>query len=369
MKDLLRFKNDVVFETIKQRIESGQYAVGMKFPPEPAFAKEFNVGKVTLRSALERLEREKLIVRMRSKGTFVANNSRSNINKIAIITDYMTQPGSPNPYLLSLLLKEMDTRKIKVEQVERFYIDHLPQRVIKKLFSEKQIDGIILLSSFFTGQEAIVGKLQQLGLPVVLPHASGGDSMRTGFASVFIDERRAFADTIKYVTSLDFDRMVIVGRKSQGEKRLIRGYSELELRGILGATLQEIIYFDYDMGKIAEWVDKMVSTKTQMPDIFVCYSDIYAIFLMMALKSHGFNIPRDISVVGFSGLTSSFKIVEKLSGIKFPYEKLATEAVNLIVTHHEWFNGEYSSGAPVVSCGYGFLSGNTIKSALKAENA
>ena len=64
-----QFKNDIVYNILRERIHNGTYPVGMKLPPETDFARELQVGKVTLRSALARLEQENLVVRMRSRGS------------------------------------------------------------------------------------------------------------------------------------------------------------------------------------------------------------------------------------------------------------------------------------------------------------
>ena len=70
----LKFKNEKIYEHIRNNIISGHYPVGMKLPTELVFARELNVGKITLRAALQRLEQEGLILRMRRRGTFVSGN-------------------------------------------------------------------------------------------------------------------------------------------------------------------------------------------------------------------------------------------------------------------------------------------------------
>ncbi|MFA7231731.1 MAG: winged helix-turn-helix domain-containing protein, partial [Victivallaceae bacterium] len=64
MMEKLKLKSENVYNQIRSNIISGVYPVAMKFPPELDFARELNVGKVTLRAAFEQLEREGLIIRV-----------------------------------------------------------------------------------------------------------------------------------------------------------------------------------------------------------------------------------------------------------------------------------------------------------------
>ncbi|MBI3827647.1 MAG: GntR family transcriptional regulator [Candidatus Rokubacteria bacterium] len=61
-----------IAEDIRERIRDGELAPGAPLPNQRALAKTFGVTLMTLRQALEVLEREKLIVRRHGLGTFVA---------------------------------------------------------------------------------------------------------------------------------------------------------------------------------------------------------------------------------------------------------------------------------------------------------
>jgi GntR family transcriptional regulator len=80
MEDMLKksvYKNIIplysqVESLMKNRILSGQYHLGEKLPSDEELLKQFGVSKITVRNALLRLEAERLIVRIRGKGTFVS---------------------------------------------------------------------------------------------------------------------------------------------------------------------------------------------------------------------------------------------------------------------------------------------------------
>lgn len=59
-----------VYLTLKNELMSGHYGETGPLPDEPTLALKFGVSRMTLRRALERLQREKLIVRKPRLGTF-----------------------------------------------------------------------------------------------------------------------------------------------------------------------------------------------------------------------------------------------------------------------------------------------------------
>ena len=59
-------------ETLKQQIESGDWCAGDALPSEPTLARRYGVSRVVVRQALAILEDDHQIVRIRGRGTFVA---------------------------------------------------------------------------------------------------------------------------------------------------------------------------------------------------------------------------------------------------------------------------------------------------------
>ncbi|MFA6104670.1 MAG: GntR family transcriptional regulator [Victivallaceae bacterium] len=355
----LKFKNERIYEEIRNNILSGTYPASMKFPPELDFARDLQVGKVTLRAAFEQLEREGLIIRMRSRGTFVSGNKEKAVNKIAVITEGMNVPGSPSPYLLSLIISEASRRKIEIEQIERFYIEHLSLKEIKKIFKDKGFDGIILISSFFVGTEPIIKKMHITGLPVVLPHARMGDSIVTGFASVCINEREAFYQELNNTLKNGFEKIAIMVPNSEKVKHDIRSVTISEIENLLKDKLHSINYFELDPLNIEGILTNLLKSEIK-PDVFVCFSDFTAVLLSMVLRNMNLLIPRDFSVMGFSGLPADLPLAPNLTGIKFPYDKLIEKTFDLLITKNSWFDPENPKTAPAIFCDYKFSNGNTV---------
>lgn len=62
----------VIKAALKERILSGEYAVGQQLPSENQLMRIFDVSRVTARQALHQLQKERLVVSHQGKGYFVA---------------------------------------------------------------------------------------------------------------------------------------------------------------------------------------------------------------------------------------------------------------------------------------------------------
>jgi GntR family transcriptional regulator len=58
-------------EIISERITSGKYPPGLAIPSETALARQYHIGRPTVRQAMDLLAKKKMIVRRRGSGTFV----------------------------------------------------------------------------------------------------------------------------------------------------------------------------------------------------------------------------------------------------------------------------------------------------------
>ncbi|WP_258723915.1 FadR/GntR family transcriptional regulator [Cellulomonas sp. NS3] len=66
---------DNAVDTLRQRITSGQWAVGTRIPPEPALAELLGVGRNTVREAVQSLVHAGLLARRQGSGTYVLSTS------------------------------------------------------------------------------------------------------------------------------------------------------------------------------------------------------------------------------------------------------------------------------------------------------
>ena len=66
-----------LYEKLKDAIDNGSYPAGSRLPTEAEISEEYQVSRVTVRKAMEILEKEEYLVRKVGKGTFVKENKLS----------------------------------------------------------------------------------------------------------------------------------------------------------------------------------------------------------------------------------------------------------------------------------------------------
>jgi GntR family transcriptional regulator len=88
---------------LRTKIETGQWSIGAKIPPEPELQKTYNASRGTVRRAVDELARQGYLVKKPGKGTFVRNTSPIlQKSELASFTQQLTARGlTPTTRLLS----------------------------------------------------------------------------------------------------------------------------------------------------------------------------------------------------------------------------------------------------------------------------
>jgi DNA-binding FadR family transcriptional regulator len=75
-----------ITDQLRQAIRAGRYAPGQKLPAERQFASAFGASRATIRTALGRLEAERLVTRRMGAGTFVSLGDSDEHDEVAELT-------------------------------------------------------------------------------------------------------------------------------------------------------------------------------------------------------------------------------------------------------------------------------------------
>ncbi len=188
-----------IWRTLWSRITSGFYPAGSLLGTEVAMAAEFGVSRVTLREALSLLEREGLIERKRSFGTFVSPSvaPRGVVEFTGYLEDIILQADSAHTEYFSKSIVSASARLAKALEVDEgakllevrrlrvtdgrpriWLMDFVPQ-AIAQLFSDEELQTGSMLRSLDAnpmtrinyGQQTISARMgtdevcERLGLP------------------------------------------------------------------------------------------------------------------------------------------------------------------------------------------------------------
>ncbi|MEG0077597.1 GntR family transcriptional regulator [Anaerorhabdus sp.] len=61
-----------LYDAIMEKIESGEYKIGSQIPSEEQLSQTYNVSRITVRSAIQKLCNDNVLVKKHGKGTFVS---------------------------------------------------------------------------------------------------------------------------------------------------------------------------------------------------------------------------------------------------------------------------------------------------------
>ena len=330
-------KKDIVYRMLRDDIMSGRYPASHQFPSEPEFAREFQVGRVTLSAAMKRLEEEKLVMRIPGKGTFVSADIRQeNKKRILVVNDDDGGIENPSQYVMSGIQQMAEKLGFKTEICPRQYLLSLSEERLEELKKERCLHGAILLGSHYLGHEPQVGLLRSMNLPVVIPHSHVNDGRMTGFATMFSDNKAAWFTALDHLLEKGHRRIAAI--RVDGSSRDLSEKEHLDYLAAHGAYAGKdlIGYCPYDKDAIKAFMTSLIERPVP-PTAVLCFSDFYALHVYDFLREKNIRIPEDIAVMGFCGYPGGRLLSPQLSTIDLGYFNIGEKAVELIARAGEWF--------------------------------
>lgn len=305
-------KKDYAYRRILEMIGSGK-VTGGRFPSEPEFCKELKVSRVTLRSALKRLQQEGMITRSHYYGTRVSTERSS--RKI-LITGIPSNYGYCERKSLEGQYIEAACRQRKL-RYDSFSLHFLQD---PEILAEKYC-GIIFSGAAIRGDEPFMDVIRRSGLPAVYCREDENNTITAGFSSVGVNMKKAWTSGIDYLISLGFRRiMTLISDDCRTEQRL--GFTRNSLAELFRKNgLNEAAGMVVNVRENEFSACVKGPLRKMKPEAVFCYSDYYAILTYNVLHELGLSIPQDTAVLGFgcgSELTrpslSSVSLVSPLFG-------------------------------------------------------
>ena len=207
---------------------------------------------------------------------------------------------------------------------------HDPAREQRALraFIEHRADGIVL-ASCVTDPAEVYARMPRSRVVFVQPDypalADGGGLDRGELRS---DDATGVTAMIHHLVERGYRRMAYVGAGGTASDFLRRSTAAATLDGLLGETMRA-----YDAG-LAGWRDPSGvadAIASDRPDAVICYDDKLAIALMDTLRLTTVDVPADLAVVGFDGITQSSRSRPRLTTVAVPSTEIGRRAVGMLV--------------------------------------
>lgn len=301
-----------------------------KLPGERVLAKQLGVSYMTVRKSIDNLVNAGLLYKVPTQGTFVDKNNskRKKSRTIGYFLDSSIVAGISSPYY-SLIFHAIE-KYASDENYSVIYFSDADKASFEKTL--QKLDGVI--ATCFPRIENTILKIKQ-SVPVVVIDNSAADKT---IPSIIIDNFNANVESVDFICSQGHKRigfMTGLDDSDVGKNRYAGYRYGLEKNSIeFDNTLVYRGNYSYEAGM--EGAEHFLSMET-MPTAIICANDAMALGAIQKLTKEGFDVPDDISIIGFDDIEVASQIVPSLTTVAAPFEEIAQLASKYL---QKLINGE-----------------------------
>lgn len=205
---------------------------------------------------------------------------------------------------------------------------------VPKCIEEHRVAGIIVVGKI---KEENIYHLKEYHVPIVLvDHASLANSVD----SILTDNKSGAYMATKYLMENGFQKIGFFGDLNYSLSIKERFFGFREAIATAEAVNLEEYTERYSITKNIEdavikndskSIVKLIKSRKELPEAFVCSNDRAAVALLMALNTLNYRVPDDISLVGFDNNDMSDKVCPKLTTVNVNKERMGIKAVQRIL--------------------------------------
>lgn len=319
------FAYEQIYVDLKNAIYSGKYRYKEQIPTEKELMKNYDVSRMTVKKALSELVAEDWIKRVPGKGSFVTYQTALTYTKrICVILHYSSNHGLKNILEgLSSVLEQQgftfDVYYIKNKQLEH---TDLFEHHFKVKYS-----GIIIQNTDIENLLQDLIPLHLSGFPIVF---LTNEQYHPTFPSVLADNQNGGYQALEHAINKGHKKIAYLATASFYLQASVRErYIGFEKRKNVAKKIQTelIILKDTQLDTLQE-VSK--TWREQGGTCIICEHDILAIDLYEAVHDLGWNVPQDLSIIGFDDLDISQRITPKLTTIRQDFLTIGEQAGELL---------------------------------------
>ena len=313
-----------VKNAISQEIRAGRLAPGDQVHSISRIMDEFHVSKVTAVRALAELEKEGLVRREHGRGTFVARPERSAAGRGRSVS--VIVPDMKNPFHIEVVealerrLRQLD---VAVELVCTGYLAEVERSAFERASNEAHIAGAVLISTPVPHQ---IGLDVPPRLPLVVIDYCPPDLMGK---CVFIscDNFGGGHEAAAHLASLGHTRIGQVRHTYSSQERSEGFGNGLEERGL---TVSEEWILSTELGTpigddLVDWV-----RREHLTALFAL-NDMLAMQAVQLLRGAGYDVPGDISLVGYDDVPAAKYIEVPLTTVGQHEELIGRRAADCLM--------------------------------------
>lgn len=309
-------------------IKSHNLEDGELLPPELEVSREFEYSRDTVRRALNELENEGYVKRIRGKGTFYTKPRKVyKEKKIAVLTTYVSNYIFPP--IISGIEEIVSSRHFTLTLANTNNDPELERKHLRKIIDSK-VDGLIIeptQSALNNENKYLYEELHEKSIPFVMINAMYKE-LQTAY--VIMDDLKGGYMATKYLLQLGHRKIAGIFKKDdlQGvyrKKGFIKAMEEYNINDItIGEywTIEKSTYSYY-------FTDNLLKSENR-PTAIVCYNDQIAMKVMEAIDTNNLKIPDDLSIVGYDDSVLATTGGLRLTSVKHPKINMGKQAARLL---------------------------------------
>lgn len=187
----------------------------------------------------------------------------------------------------------------------------------------QRVDGLVLTVANADSSRLLVS-LRQEAVPVVLVHNAPASLT---LPSVCVDNRQAVRQATDRLLTLGHRRIgMIAGPVVQSDRALLRyqGYCD----AMVNAGLKPVPMLEMPSHTRSDFQTLQPALKgSQAMTALICTNDLLAISVMGELQRAGYQVPQQISIIGFDGIDIGRLVYPSLTSVVQPLQQMGTAAI------------------------------------------
>ena len=322
-----------VKDLLRSKIVSGHYKADGIIPDERSLAEELRISRMTVRRAIVELTGEGLLKRVRGKGTYVrgafAPQRHRQQRSVALIAPFeRLLPNSLWYYRLVHALHEGAERE---KMTLSFRTATEPYSAfVASLCRDASLKGLLVLGF---ADDSFVRSLAKVSVPTVLVDTVQAEPRV--FDEVNHRAEDAVSTAVRSLLHLGHRAIALVSGDNPGQFQREREAGYRKALASYGLPVREELIVRVNLCDVAAYaaVRKLLRTTETPPTALFCVVDEVAVAAIEAVKDHGWQVPRDVSVVGFGDL--GMFTMPGMSTVRVPIEQMGVRATQMLARRFE----------------------------------
>ena len=336
---MVNAKYKEIFEILQQEVCDGKYGVHCPFPSEAQLVRRFQVSRFTAVKAVNRLEKEGLIVRRKGKGSFPTKFARTAYGPIGLI-----MPGLAYGEIYAPICGEIT--RLCQQKGRTVLLGNTTAEVPKDRaaaakslaedFVRQHVAGVIMhpieyLRDSEGANREIVSILERAGVPIVLlDYDIEPSPRRSKYDLVGIDNFTAGRRMGEHLVSAGVERVLFVKRKNCAptvESRMMGLAAAMIAAGKSWSGENVVVAEPTASGAVVRHLQG-----AHAPDAVVCGYDVHAASVLKAIEKglKKGTVPDKIKLAGFDDVRCASVMSPSLTTIHQPCKELARVAVEML---------------------------------------